>query len=143
MTPYLRPLTLTDAEAVVTLSSQLGYKASVDQTKVWLQEILASKDHCAFGVVLDERLIGWVHGFYTLHLESGAFVEIGGLVVDEHCRRTGAGRMLVEQVLAWARQKGVGKVRVRCNTQRTDSHTFYKAIGFEEVKEQKVFSILC
>ena len=143
MTLHLRTLTLRDAEAITNLSSQLGYKASVDDTKVWLQEILASKDHCAFGAVLDEKLIGWVHGFYTLHLESGAFVEIGGLVVDENCRRTGAGRKLVEQVLAWAKQRGVSKVRVRCNTKRTDSHTFYKVIGFEEVKEQKVFSILC
>lgn len=143
MNLHLRTLTLTDAEAIANLSSQLGYQASVAETKVWLQEILASKDHCTFGAVLDEKLIGWVHGFYTLHLESGAFVEIGGLVVDENCRRTGAGRMLVEQVRAWAKQRGVGKVRVRCSTQRTDSHTFYKAIGFEEVKEQKVFSILC
>lgn len=143
MNLHLRTLTLTDAEAITNLSSQLGYKATMAETKVWLQEILASKDHCTFGAVLGEKLIGWVHGFYTLHLESGAFVEIGGLVVDENCRRTGAGRKLVEQVLAWAKQKGVGKVRVRCNTKRTDSHTFYKAIDFEEVKEQKVFSILC
>ncbi|SFG61342.1 GNAT family N-acetyltransferase [Pontibacter chinhatensis] len=143
MNLHLRTLTLTDTEAITNLSSQLGYQASVAETNVWLQEILASKDHCAFGAVLDDKLVGWVHGFYTLHLESGAFVEIGGLVVDENCRRTGAGRMLVEQVRAWAGQKGIGKVRVRCNTRRTDSHTFYKVIGFEELKEQKVFSILC
>ncbi|MDX5422095.1 MAG: GNAT family N-acetyltransferase, partial [Hymenobacteraceae bacterium] len=84
--------------------------------------------------VLDDRLIGWIHGFYTLRLQSGAFVELRGLVVDENYRRTGAGRKLVEQVRAWAKQKGVRKVRVRCNTKRTDTHTFYKAIGFEEVK---------
>ncbi|WP_276499614.1 GNAT family N-acetyltransferase [Pontibacter litorisediminis] len=140
---HIRTLTSDDAKAITNLSSQLGYTASVAETKVWLQEILGSKDHCAFGAVLKDQLIGWIHGFYTLRLESGTFVEIGGLVVDENYRRTGAGRKLVEQVRAWARQKGVCSVRVRCNTQRTDTHTFYKAIGFEEVKEQKVLSMLC
>ncbi|MCX2742044.1 GNAT family N-acetyltransferase [Pontibacter anaerobius] len=139
---HLRTLTLAHAEAITSLSSQLGYKASVVETNVWLQEILEGKDNYVLGAVLDDRLIGWVHAFYTVRLESGAFVEIGGLVVDDNHRRTGAGRRMVEQVRSWAKQKGVSKVRVRCNTKREDSHTFYKAIGFQELKEQKVFDIL-
>ena len=139
---HLRELTITDAEPIANLSSQLGYDASVSETKVWLQEILQRKDHCVFGAVQGDKLIGWIHGFYTLRLESGAFVEIGGLVVEESYRGTGAGRKLVEQVRAWAKQKGASKVRVRCNAKRTDTHDFYKAIGFKEVKEQKIFDIL-
>ncbi|WP_157593738.1 hypothetical protein [Pontibacter actiniarum] len=75
MNLHLRTLTLHDAEAIANLSSQLGYQASAE-TRVWLQEILESKDHCAFGAVLGDQLIGCIHGFYTLRLESGAGVGL-------------------------------------------------------------------
>ncbi|CAM3826887.1 GNAT family N-acetyltransferase [Pontibacter korlensis] len=106
MNLHLKLLTSIDAEAITFLSSQLGYSASAAETKVWLQEIFDSEDHCAFGAVLDDKLVGWIHGFYTLRLESGAFVEIGGLIIDESYRRTGAGRKLVEKVREWAKQRG-------------------------------------
>ena len=32
-----------------------------------------------------------------------------------------------------------GKVRVRCNEKRVESHQFYKAIGFSSEKVQRVF----
>lgn len=84
-------------------------------------------------------MVGWVHGFYSLRVESDPFIEIGGLVVDENHRQKGIGVQLVEKVNTWASTKGCNKLRVRCNTIRLESHEFYNLIGFTLNKEQKVF----
>lgn len=89
----------------------------------------------------DETVIGWIHGFYSLRVESDAFVEIGGLVIDERYRRKGVGKMLVNEVIEWSRRMNIHKIRVRSNAIRTDAHTFYESIGFTETKEQKIFDL--
>ncbi|GGG22132.1 GNAT family N-acetyltransferase [Pontibacter amylolyticus] len=139
MAVTLRQITEQDAVAVAGLSELLGYSASVAAMAQRIQAVAASDDHCGYVAMAEEQVVGWIHGCYTLRLESEAFVEIAGLVVDEHYRGKGMGAMLIDEVKQWARGKGVGKIRVRCNTKRTDTHTFYRHIGFSETKEQKVF----
>lgn len=135
----LRKITEQDAAAVASLSGQLGYSTTASAMAQRIRAVLASHDHCAYAAMAAGQLVGWVHGRYTLQLESDAFVEVGGLVVDEQQRGKGIGLLLIEAVKQWAREKGVNKIRVRCNTKRTDTHTFYRHIGFSETKEQKVF----
>jgi GNAT superfamily N-acetyltransferase len=65
--------------------------------------------------------------------------EIGGLVVDERHRSTGAGRSLVAEAEAWARRSGYRELTVRSDTRRSAAHGFYPALGFVAVKEQKVY----
>ncbi|MDO6389969.1 GNAT family N-acetyltransferase [Pontibacter sp. BT731] len=139
MAVTLRQIIEQDAAAIARLSGQLGYSSSVADTAQRLKAVVASKDHCGYAAILDEQLVGWIHGCYTLRLESDAFVEIGGLVVDEHYRGKGIGKALIDEVKRWAREKGVSRIRVRCHRKRTDTHTFYRHIGFVETKEQKVF----
>lgn len=136
-----RHITDNDAEQVARLTLQLGYNAPSGETTMRIMEITGHPDHCAFVAHEQETIIGWIHGFHTLRLESDPFVEIGGLVVDENHRGKGIGKALVDQVKAWARERGVATVRVRCNTTRTETHRFYEQLGFRETKEQKVFAI--
>ncbi len=117
----------------------MGYKTTDEKIRQRLEEISRFPDQCFFVAEKGTYVIGWVHAFRTLRVESGPYVEIGGLVVDEEHLGKGAGRGLVEKVMDWAREKGERKVRVRCNTQRHEAHQFYKKFGFIEVKEQKVF----
>ncbi|MCA0238006.1 MAG: GNAT family N-acetyltransferase [Bacteroidetes bacterium] len=139
MNIHLRPMTLADADAVCLLTGQLGYPSGAVAMQQRIAAVLDHPDHCLYVALADERVVGWIHGFYTLTLESGPFVAIAGLVVDENCRRSGVGKALVRQVAAWPAAQRCGRVRVRCNAVRTESHWFYQALGFREVKEQKVF----
>ena len=72
-------------------------------------------------------------------MESGAFVEIMGLVVDQNFRRMGMGKLLVEKIIEWTRSVNCKKVRVRSNILRQEAHPFYTGIGFKEVKRQIVY----
>ncbi len=134
-----RAAVAADAAAISLLSAQLGYPVDEAETNSRLNAILINKDNCVFVAVENEKLAGWVHGFYTSRIESGFFVEIGGLVVDENSRRKGLGKILVNEVITWAQQRNCNTVRVRCNVKRNDSHLFYLSAGFKSLKEQKVF----
>jgi N-acetylglutamate synthase-like GNAT family acetyltransferase len=135
----IRAAKVEDVESITRLSNQLGYTTSPKKTKERLVEIIASKHNCAFVIANHGNVIGWIHGFYTLRIESDPFVEIGGLVIDEQYRQKGIGRILVQKVTDWAKLKKVGAIRVRCNAIRKEAHQFYNRIGFKEVKEQKIF----
>ena len=99
-----------------------------------LEELLADPKHIVYVAEEAGTVVGWIHGFYTLRVETDPFVEIGGLVVDERQRGRRIGERLVERVLTWARERGVQTVRVRSNVVRTDGHRFYLRLGFVEKK---------
>ncbi|PSK89292.1 hypothetical protein B0I18_11293 [Taibaiella chishuiensis] len=137
-----RNMQATDAAAVNRLSEQLGYPQTLADTTAYIQSVLDSNDDCAF-VALDaaNQVCGWIHGFKTRRIESAAFTEIGGLVVDSNNRGQGAGRILVQAVHAWCLEQGIHILKVRSNVIRDGAHRFYLGLGFHEKKEQKVFEI--
>lgn len=137
-----REIILDDAEALAQLSIQFGYAVSTEEMQHRIAQVLAQEDHCGFVALAEQQVVGWIHAFHAIRLESEAFVEIGGLVVDKNFRKQGIGQQLIEQVEIWALAKSIDKLRVRCNTARTDSHKFYLKAGFIESKEQKVFDLI-
>jgi GNAT superfamily N-acetyltransferase len=137
-----REIMHADADALAQLSLQFGYSVTVEEMQRRIGQLLIREDHCGFVALTQHQVVGWIHGFHTVRLESEAFVEIGGIVVAEHFRRQGIGQQLIEQVEIWATGFPAHKIRVRCNTQRIDAHAFYNEIGFEFKKEQKVFDLI-
>lgn len=136
----IRTAETSDSAAIAELSGQLGYASNKEETQNRLSEILKTNDHCVFVATDHEKVIGWIHGFYALRVESSPFVEIGGLVVDQHYQKRGVGKTLLEKVYEWAKSKECDKLRVRCNELRKESHIFYEHLGFELNKVQKIFS---
>lgn len=137
----IREISEKDAEGVATLSTQLGYESDIAQTLIRIQQINNSNENCAFVAVIDDQVLGWIHGFYTLRIESDPFVEIGGLIVDETYRNLKIGKQLIESVNLWAKKHQIKKLKVRCNTKRIESHRFYERIGFNENKRQIAFEM--
>jgi GNAT superfamily N-acetyltransferase len=141
MNLYIREAAVADAAAVSALSEQLGYRTPTPETANRIKLLAASTENCLFVAEREGEIIGWIHGFCAFRLGSAPFTEIGGLVVDEHYRGFGIGRNLIGQVVAWSKQKGILRIRVRCNTKRIPTHAFYRHLGFSETKEQKIFDL--
>ena len=135
----IRNAEIKDSAAIAELSNQLGYKTQNTAIQNRLIKIIGNPDHCVYVATESGKVVGWIHGFYSLRVESDFFVEIGGLVVSENYRNTGIGRKLVYKVIEWTEFRNCTKIRVRCNVIRKESHQFYEHIGFELSKEQKVF----
>ncbi|MBB6238578.1 GNAT superfamily N-acetyltransferase [Pedobacter sp. AK013] len=137
----IREISEKDAASVAILSTQLGYESDIEQTSARIKHINNSNENCAFVAVAENKVVGWIHGFYTLRIEADHFVEIGGLIIDAHYRGQQIGKQLIERVKLWAKKHEVKKLKVRCNTKRTESHGFYEQIGFKENKRQIAFEM--
>lgn len=95
----LRKATEADAEAVACLSGQLGYPVATSEIAARLRDAETDAARMIVVAVRGGAVVGWMEVQRRTALESGAWGEIVGIVVDEACRGTGVGTMLVE----WAK----------------------------------------
>jgi GNAT superfamily N-acetyltransferase len=129
-----------DTEALARLSHELGYPSDAGAVARRLRRVLAAPDHQALVAVrADGSVVGWIHVFAALHIESDPFAEIGGLVVASTHRGLGIGAALQAAAESWARDQGLRSIRVRSRVERRRTHAFYESGGFERLKTQIVF----
>ncbi|WP_440111700.1 GNAT family N-acetyltransferase [Paenibacillus sp. QZ-Y1] len=136
---HCRAAMLEDGEVISQLSHQLGYTSTTAEIIERLNLLSPLTDHYVCVAEHDSVIVGWGHVQGRHSIESASFAEIGGLVVDEHHRGAGIGKKIMNDCEEWARAKGFNKIRVRSNGKRESAHQFYMAIGYEEMKSQKVF----
>lgn len=137
----IREMAAKDAIAVNILSKQLGYPLSNEQTLQNIQTVLQSKGHTAFVAEYQNKVVGWIGAGQAIMIEVMPYCEINGLVIDEQHRGMGIGKLLIEEVMKWAKEKGNSKIGLHCNVKRTEAHLFYQHLGFTEAKQQKNFVI--
>ncbi|MFP8967409.1 GNAT family N-acetyltransferase [Pokkaliibacter sp. CJK22405] len=120
-----------DATAIQRLTAQLGYGASVAQTRQWLAVLgLEPGRYGVYVAVRQEEVCGWIVVEKRLSLETGFKAEITGLVVSDQHRRLGIGEALVQAAQQWTADSGLDRLVVRSNIQREASHPFYESLGF-------------
>jgi len=129
-----------DADAISSLSSQLGYPLPPLEAAVFQASLLQLPDHLVLVAEDAEGQVrGWVHVFISKRLFVPAFAELGGLVVENGRRRSGIGSALLAKAEEWAIAAGCPVFRIRTNTQRLDADIFYRSAGYELSKTQSVF----
>lgn len=137
----IREMTAKDAEAINALSKQLGYPLSIHQTLQNINSVLQSREHTAFVAEFENKVVGWIGAAQAIMIEVMPHCEINGLVIDERRRGMGIGKLLIDKVKHWAKDKGNDKIGLHCNVKRTEAHLFYQHMGFTEIKQQKNFVI--
>jgi GNAT superfamily N-acetyltransferase len=135
----IREAILSDVPALADLANQLGYPCAPEQMAVRL-ELLSGRSGNGILVAEDENrgVVGWLHVSGMYFLESAAFAEVLGLIVDKEHRGQGIGKALLDGAVRWAVEHGYNKLRVRSNVIREDAHRFYEREGFRRVKTQVV-----
>lgn len=135
-----RPARAEDAHRVALLCQQLGYPVSPEDVQRRLERIRRDEQHAIYVAgPLGGPVIGWVHVFVRPLVVIGLHAEIGGLVVDEGCRRRGVGQLLMQQAEQWARERGCRAVYLRSNVVREEAHAFYEGIGYRNIKQSLTF----
>jgi GNAT superfamily N-acetyltransferase len=125
-----------DDVLIAALAGELGYPATADEMRSRLDALPATE---AVFVAVDPNVIAWIQVGITVALESGAFAEIRGLVVNEAHRSRGIGAVLVAAAEEWASAQGMVRMRVRSNVVRERTHRFYERRGYVVKKSQKSF----
>ncbi|MGC4096425.1 MAG: GNAT family N-acetyltransferase [Nitrospira sp.] len=133
--PLIRTAQLGDAPGIASLTIELGYDVSVEETSRWLVELIYSPIHRVL-VAASERdgLCGWILIERRISLEAGIRAEISGLVVGARFRRAGVGRRLNEAAEQWALGQGISTLLVSSDMTRNESHAFYLSLGYRHTK---------
>ena len=128
-----------DAEALAGLFARLGYATTglvvAGQFSVYQQgspfHAFAAEHHPADGPV---RLVGAATVSIQQRLYAARPVaQLTALVTDTEARQLGVGKALVKAVAELARNARCERLFVRSDRRRTESHEFYRMLGFDEV----------
>lgn len=130
----LRRVRPDDAADVAALLVELGYP---DNEVAAVRRRLAAWTREPAGVVLvaqlDGRVVGTVAVTAIPFLErAGRWGRIVALVVAAECRGQGVGRRLVAAAEAAAGDLGCVRMEVSSSLARTESHPFYRRLGYQD-----------
>jgi GNAT superfamily N-acetyltransferase len=131
---FIREAGPGDAAEVAALLVELGYP---DNDVEDVRSRLAAWSREAAGVVLvaevDGRVVGTVAVAAILYLERGGrWGRIVALVVSSQRRGQGVGRRLVEAAEHAAVGFGCVAMEVTSTSRRTESHPFYRRLGYAD-----------
>ena len=86
--------------------------------------LVAEEDGEILGTTVLAILPGIAHGV-------SPFAVVEYVVVDEKCRRKGIGKLLMDDIVARAREASCYKIMLTSDKRREEAHEFYKSLGFE------------
>ena len=135
----LRAATAADVPAIAKLSEELGYPLAEEVVRSRMAHLAVLPEHGIIVAEADGGVCGWVHVHAHRSLVSGERADIYGLVVSRDVRRRGIGRILIAEAERWAGERGLGLIVLRSNVQRSESHSFYPAVGYEHFRTQAVY----
>jgi GNAT superfamily N-acetyltransferase len=128
-----------DAEALAGLFARLGYTTT---PAVIARQFGVYQPGSAFHAFTAEhvplegppRLVGAATVSIQQRLYAARPVaQLTALVTDAEARQLGVGRALVKVVAELARTTRCERLFVRSDRRRTESHDFYRMLGFDEV----------
>jgi ribosomal protein S18 acetylase RimI-like enzyme len=122
-----------DSPALAKLVTQLGYPTSTAEMDERLRTLLGRPEYVHFVAESEGLVIGLVGAYPGVALEfSGAYGRLTGLVVDGGCRGSGVGKMLMERIEGWLRERGARMATLTSGKQRKSAHGFYRRLGCGE-----------
>jgi GNAT superfamily N-acetyltransferase len=131
-----------DAADLARLLSPLGYPLTEDDVAaVW--EAWATEGNFALVIQGEDSLLGAItlHSMVVLH-RPRPVGRITSLAVDPSARGLGLGRALVLAAEEALLRAGCGLVEVTSHERRTEAHTFYEHLAYEQTSFRfaKVFT---
>jgi GNAT superfamily N-acetyltransferase len=140
--PTIRRATAEDVPAIVALlaDDDLGKAREAPGDPCYAEAFAAiAADPNQFLAVVDDG--GEVAGCLQLSFIPGLSLkgmwrgQIESVRIAASRRGQGLGHVMINWAIAECRRRGCGLVQLTMNKSRTDSHRFYKSLGFEATHE--------
>lgn len=132
----IREATIEDAFAICNIScADLGYDCSCEFVSTRISNLDKGREK-VFVAEVNGIVAGYIHAekYQTLYFEP--MINILGLAVFSEFRRRGIGRMLLKRAERWANEVGIHKIRLNSGASRKETHSFYRAMGYNNEKGQ-------
>ncbi|WP_213992249.1 GNAT family N-acetyltransferase [Sodalis sp. dw_96] len=122
----IRPAVLSDASAIESLLSDLGYPGTSGFIQDRIQQLLAHPDEELLVAEEGNRILGVISLHFIPQLAlAGDFCRISYFCVDSAARGKGIGSLLESRAEELARDRHCDRIEVHCHARRTDAHRFY------------------
>ncbi len=128
----IRPCDFLDTPNILSLMDQLGYSSSVQELEQRLR-IYQQPGYGVYVACLEKKIVGLVAWSQSaLFVSSKVRTHIEALVVDQHFRKQGIGKKLMELVEKKAFESGSTLVDLTSGQRRAKdgSHDFYNSLGY-------------
>ncbi len=132
----IRKACLSDATAVAEIYKfDLGYETDVNLIKDRIRNLSNQREE-VFVAEHEDETVGVIHveKYETLYYKPIA--NVLSLAVKEKYHRKGIGKALMHEAENWTKANGLGEIRLESASHRKEAHEFYRAIGFDNEKNQ-------
>jgi GNAT superfamily N-acetyltransferase len=127
----VRNAEVSDAAAIASLVSQLGYPSTSAEMFSRLTPLLADPRRAVIVADLSGRLLGVADACLERGIQHDDYARVIALVVDATARGQGVGAFLMHQIEEWGREHGADRVTLTTANHRGDAHKFYENIGYQ------------
>lgn len=132
----IRKANIHDSPAICHISCDgLGYDCTAELVSLRLGS-LDNLREIVFVADLGESTVGYVHAEIYNLLYAESMVNILGIAVAAAYRKCGIGKALLIAVEEWAKSLEIYTVRLNSGAARSDAHAFYRAMGYNNEKDQ-------
>jgi len=133
----IRPARLADLESLVELLQMLfeleqDFEGNPARQHQGLRMMLDNPNGCVMVAQGDGQVIGMCSGQLLISTaEGGPALLVEDVVVRESCRGRGVGRLLMEAISAWAKDKKVNRLQLLADRNNTAALEFYRCLGWQ------------
>ena len=138
MSVIIRDASEEDIPPILKLLYELGRPEPVDEKEIKIfknkiQDYFIDPLKLIIVAEKDSKILGLVSIILLQRLNHGKFeMYIPELVVTKEYRYYGIGKRLIKYCIELAKKKNCYRIRLESGNQRTESHQFYKSLGFEQ-----------
>jgi len=131
---------VAEGQYFISLSDE--FNKTVEEQKEWVKNCLENERETLLVAEVNGEIVGWIC-FNTQNRKRLSHTGSLGIMVKKEMRNAGIGRLLLEELLAWAKNNPfIEKVSLAVFASNTRAITLYKRLGFVEegrkVKEYKL-----
>ncbi|MGD8707459.1 MAG: GNAT family N-acetyltransferase [Nitrosopumilaceae archaeon] len=138
MTVLIRDASEEDIPQILKLLYELGRPEPVDEKEIKvfknkINDYFSDPSKLIIVAEKESKILGLVSVILLQRLNHAKFeMYIPELVVTEEHRYYGIGKKLITYCIELAKKKNCYRIRLESGNQRTESHQFYKSLGFEQ-----------
>ena len=138
----IREPAITDSNILASLSEQLGYPIKSRDMEKNIILYSSIPFHKAWVAEIENIVIGYIAVAITHYFHrQGSFLRIIAIVVDQHYRKLGVGKKLMQIAEDYAGQMKCSHIELSSGIHRAKlgSHDFYKSLDYVELNDIKKY----
>lgn len=123
-------LSRNEIEEISILGQQLNSKLTLEETKVYLNQMFEFNNYMCFGALLNGHIVGISSAWTTIRLYSGKQLEVDNVIIDNRLQSKGIGKLFFNFIEEWARENSYKTIELNTYVQNSKSHKFYFNLGY-------------